>query len=514
MPHPLIEHQHPHPWRLLLVLIAAMTLWRLAMAALVPVTQDEAYYFDWARRLAWGYFDHPPGVALLGLGTWLEPGSALAARLGGILAGVLTLIVLARFYRNCGLTTARDLGLALVLVFATLPGLAVGVITTPDTLLALAWALSLHEAERALAGDRRRWITAGLATGLGLLGKYSMVLIGPVFLWAIVRADWRALKTPWPYLGGVAAVLVFAPNILWNAQHDWLTMGFQLGHGLSTDVGSFAAAEASAIDHQGPQSLSERLASLAGYVGTQLVFWGALLVAMLARLWLGWRSRTDVSVDRDAVFPTHARRLLIAATVFPLAFFALVSWVSEVEANWPVVYLMSAAPLVAVWLRSVRTWVLVGAGVNVLLVSLYAVHAATDALPLPDNQNRILRETHGFAELARIAAELDAPVHADRYQTTAMLRFYRPDLATSQWPGLTRPSEYLRGQIAPRIVPDALTGPFWLVTRFGAPPVIGGFAVETERVLFDCPRQPLQEGGEPPCSRPLHTWYLYRYVPG
>jgi len=70
----------------ILLLICGLVAWRLAIAALIPVTQDEAYYFDWARHLAWGYFDHPPGVALLGLGVRLEPGSVFMARLGGLLA--------------------------------------------------------------------------------------------------------------------------------------------------------------------------------------------------------------------------------------------------------------------------------------------------------------------------------------------------------------------------------------------------------------------------------------------
>ena len=61
---------------------------------------------------------------------------------------------------------------------------------------ALAWALALHEGLEALRDDQRRWVTAGLATGLGLLGKYGMALIGPVFLWAILWADPKALRTP------------------------------------------------------------------------------------------------------------------------------------------------------------------------------------------------------------------------------------------------------------------------------------------------------------------------------
>lgn len=503
-------------WRLPLILIIAMTLWRLAIAALLPVTQDEAYYFDWARSLAWGYFDHPPGVALLGLGTLLEPGSALMARLGGLLAGTLTLWLLARFYRHCGLSDSRDLTLALILAFATLPGLAGGVITTPDSVLALGWALALHESERALAGARRRWLTAGLAIGLGLLGKYTMVLIGPVLLWAILRADWRALRTPWPYLGAVLALLVFAPNILWNAEHDWLTMRFQFGHGFSTGMGPFTALPANAVEQTGLHAPGERLARLTEYLGAQLGFWGLFVLPLPLAPWLGRRQGASDPPDDDSqatIFQPHARALLIAATLFPLGFFALVAMVSAVEANWPVVYLLAAAPLAAVWLRRARLWVYVAAGANLLLVTLYAVHAATSALPLPDNQNRILRETHGFAELARLASTLDAPVYADRYQLTAMLRFYQPDLNASQWPGLTRPSEYLRGQIAPRVAADSVDGPFWLVTHFGAPPTIAGWTVETQRTLFDCPAESLREAESAPCRHPLHLWHVYRYRP-
>lgn len=509
-----IHQTHPDSWRFPLLLIAAITLWRLAIAAVLPVTQDEAYYFDWARHLAWGYFDHPPGVALLGLGTRLEPGSAVLARLGGLLAGTLTLLVLARFYRHCGLVDRRDLTLALMLACMTLPGLAGGVIVTPDTVLALAWALALHESERALAGARRRWLTAGIAVGLGLLGKYTMILIGPILLWAILRTDWRALRTPWPYLGALLALLVFMPNILWNAEHDWLTMRFQFGHGFSTALGSLPAA---AIDHAGPQSVDERLASLLEYLATQAGCWGLILPLLLFAPWLKPPHRSGRSeiapVSEPAVADApHAHRLLIAATGFPLGFFAFVATFSAVEANWPMMSLLAAAPLAARWLQRVRFWAFLAATGNLLLVTLYVWHALLP-LPLSDRQNRILRETHGFAELARIASELDAPVYADRYQTTAMLRFYQPALNAHQWPGLTRPSEYLREPLARDADSATGGGAFWLVTRFGAPPAIDGFGVAAQRTLFDCPFEPLRETLVSPCQHPLHTWHLYRYLP-
>ena len=492
----------------ILLLICGLVAWRLAIAALIPVTQDEAYYFDWARHLAWGYFDHPPGVALLGLGVRLEPGSVFMARLGGLLAGLATLVVLDRLYRRCGLTDVRDRALALLLAGATLAGVASGVITTPDSVLALAWALALHEAERALAVDPRRWITAGIAIGLGLLGKYTMFLIGPVLLLAILGANWRQLLTRWPYLGAGAALLVFAPNLIWNAQNDWLTLGFQFGHGFATEVGGAVAPEAAAIVQSGPETPGERAASLLGYLGVQLALWGLIALPILLAPWIG---RREAGLS-DSRLTMPGRTLLLAASLFPLVFFALVALISDVEANWPAMYLLGAAPLAALWLRRARRWAWMAALANLALVTLYAIHAATAALPLPDSQNRLLRETHGFAELAEIAAGLDAPVHTDRYQLTAMLRFHRPDLvATSQWPGLTRPSEYLRGRIAPRIDPPTVTAPVWLLTRAGAPPAIQGFHVTAERHLFDCPGQPLSEGTEPPCRRPLHRWSFYRY---
>lgn len=502
--------------RLLLLALGGLAIWRLVTAALMPVTQDEAYYFDWARHLAWGYFDHPPGVALLGLGVRLEPGSVLMARLGGLLTGLATLVVLERLYRRCGLTDVRDRALALLLAGATLAGVASGIITTPDSVLAFAWALALHEAERALAADPRRWITAGIAIGLGLLGKYTMFLIGPVLLLAILGANRRQLLTRWPYLGAGAALLFFAPNLIWNAQNDWLTLGFQFGHGFATEVGEAVAPEAGAIVHSGPETPGERAASLLGYVGVQIALWGLIALPILLAPWLGRRDAeprpTSTESISDSRLTAPGRTLMFAASLFPLGFFAFVALISEVEANWPAMYLLGAAPLAALWLRRARRWAWMAALANLALATVYAVHAATAALPLPDSQNRILRETHGFAELAEIAAGLDAPVHADRYQLTAMLRFHRPDLAaTSQWPGLTRPSEYLRGRIAPRIDPATVESPFWLLTRSGAPPELPGFRVTTERHLFDCPGRPLIEGNESPCRRPLHRWSLYRY---
>lgn len=512
------------PWAPVLAVVALIALWRLGAAWLLPVTQDEAYYFDWARSLAWGYFDHPPGVAVLGAGTLLGPASALWARLGTVLASSLTLLVLARLYWRAGLRSREDLLLALVIAFAAFSGIAAGLITTPDTVLALFWALALHEALAALSGDRRRWVTAGVAVGAGLLGKYTMVLIGPVLLWAILRRDPRALRTPWPWLGALAVVLVFSPHILWNAQNDWLTMRFQFGHGFSLETGELLAnplpppadawtPRAAAATAPDP---GERAGEVLAFLGTQAGLWGLILLPLAAAPFARARRRPLRRDELTGLLP-EARSLLAAAALFPLGFFALVSSFSEVEPNWPAMYLMGAVPFAVILLRPLWRWALAAAAGNIVLASLYAFHAATAALPLPDSQNRVLRETHGFRELAALAAALPGPVFADRYQTVAALRFYQPELAATQWPGITRPSEYLRGRIAPPVTLDDIrrAGGFHLVSTRETPPGIPGFRADTGRILYDCIGLPLTEAppGEPPCAKPLHRWGVFGYRP-
>ena len=58
----------------LIALIFGVTVvLRFVVAAIVPIVQDETYYLEWSRTLDFGYFDHPPMVAWLGVTTMLEP---------------------------------------------------------------------------------------------------------------------------------------------------------------------------------------------------------------------------------------------------------------------------------------------------------------------------------------------------------------------------------------------------------------------------------------------------------
>ena len=81
-------------------------------------------------------------------------------------------------------------------------------------------------------GDGRWWLAAGVAAGLGLLSKYSALFLGAGHAcsgcsWIARQRRW--LASPWPYLGAVLALLIFAPNLVWQSQHHWETFAFQFG---------------------------------------------------------------------------------------------------------------------------------------------------------------------------------------------------------------------------------------------------------------------------------------------
>jgi hypothetical protein len=209
------------------VIVAAVTAMRAIADFKVPLTGDEAYYWEWSRHLAFGYVDHPPAVAwTIRAFAWMGtiPG---AVRIGFVLCGVVATLAaaaaatrLADGDRRAGAVTA--MAFALTPLFSMAFGSA-----TPDGPYLAFWTLSLWLALRAF--DERRpidFIGLGLALGLALLSRmFAFALVFGIALYALApgrRELWRA-GLGWSF--GIAA-LVYAPFVWWNATHDWLTFDF------------------------------------------------------------------------------------------------------------------------------------------------------------------------------------------------------------------------------------------------------------------------------------------------
>src|SRR6185437_5340915 len=90
----------------------------------------------------------------------------------------------------------------------------------------LAWALAAYCALRLFAGGNPRWwLAIGAAVGFGMLSKYTMPMLAAALGLGLLATPWRKhLKTPWLWAGVGVALLVFAPNLIWEARHHFITL--------------------------------------------------------------------------------------------------------------------------------------------------------------------------------------------------------------------------------------------------------------------------------------------------
>ena len=187
---------------------------RLALAAVLPLTGDEAYFVVWGRNPALGYYDHPPMIGwwLAALLPWGD--HPLWLRMPALLVSLVPGLLLYLLFRHEDPERARLLGL----LGLFLPLFTIGLISSTDTPLILFSLLSAYVLHRALAaGSRAGYLLAGVLLGLALLSKYLAGLLAlayAVYFLFWDRGRWRVLF----YL--VAGSLpFFLINLYWNWNH-------------------------------------------------------------------------------------------------------------------------------------------------------------------------------------------------------------------------------------------------------------------------------------------------------
>src|SRR6195952_4433923 len=226
--------------------ILALLVLRLVSAAYTPLTFDEAYYWTWSKHLAAGYYDHPPMVAILiRLGTLIAGDTEFGVRLVSIL---LALPMSFAVYRTAEILFGgrRVAATATILLNVTLIAAVGTLIVTPDAPLLVASSFVLFCLAKVLATGRGVWwLAVGAAVGAALLSKYTALLFGPaILIWLVsVPKLRRWLTSPWLYLGGLVALALFSPVILWNADHHWVSFIKQMGRARIEDFRPVFIAE-------------------------------------------------------------------------------------------------------------------------------------------------------------------------------------------------------------------------------------------------------------------------------
>ncbi len=424
-------------WRLLLL---ALTLLRLAVAARMPLSADEAYYWVWSKALAGGYLDHPPMVAL-----WIRAGTSvcgdtpLGVRLLGPWAALAGSLLIARAAED--FWPGRRAGIAAAaLLNATLMLNAGAVLMTPDTPLLLFWTAALAAMARLLrTGHGGWWLAVGVAGGLACDSKYTGVLLGgAMLLWVLAVPQARVWLRRWEFwaAGGLACACV-APVVAWNAAHGWASFAKQGGR-----TGDWDPARAL-------QFLGELAGGQVGLVTPGVFALGCIGV---------WHA------GRRAWAGSAEWALIAAVTLLPAAVFAEHALGGRVQANWPSVVLPGA--VLAAAGAGVRFWR--GACViGVLMTSVVFAQATLAPFALPRSVDFTLIRLAGWSDLAgtvyvAAAAQHASYVAADEYGLASELAFrlHQPVVGVeSRWRFFDFPDAHIQGETGLLVRSARETGP-------------------------------------------------------
>lgn len=430
----------------------------LGLTQVVPVADDEFYYWCWAKDLQLSYYDHPPLVGwMIAASTALFGDTVFAVRLPACVASVTVFAVIA------SLSPSRALLPGLVLT----PVFSLGaVIVTPDTPLLLFWslyALWLVAAHRRLDATGRIpgwvWLVGGVVLGLSALGKYTTGLAVPAGFLSFVLAR-QSLRNWLPgYVAhGFVSAIVFLPVIMYNLQRDFAPLRYQWAHSMANpDPGGWG--------------------TFGEFVGVQLLLFGTAPLILFPWVLARWRM-----LAADPV--TRVCGCLYAV---PFAFFLYKAHRGPLEGNWALASYIGFWPLAAVWYLRVRhntagRWLAAASfAIPTIAVVLCIAHLVHPLPLLTPERDRVTRQPIRLAVARQVAADARTeglPVYCSTYQWTAILRFYGAD--ARQIDGVSRPSHFttpsrhltdsdraLVFEEAP--LPDAET------VGFGTPEVVGAY---------------------------------------
>ncbi len=188
--------------------------------------RDELAMLDDARHLAWGYVAYPPITPFFGRLSLLLFGTSLAGfRFFSGLAQAAALLLTGLMAREMGGRRAAQL----VAAAATLPWcLALGSLMTYSSFDFFFWVLAAYfVVKRLKTGDRRWWLAIGAAIGLGMMAKYSMLFFAAGIAAAVLLTDLRSdLRSRWLWYGVGVSLVIFLPNLLWEALHQFISLDF------------------------------------------------------------------------------------------------------------------------------------------------------------------------------------------------------------------------------------------------------------------------------------------------
>jgi hypothetical protein len=209
------------PWPVFLV-AGLMFVGLMAVSGAYGFHGDEMYFVVAGQHPAFGYVDQPPLTPLLSAASVALFGvSPTAIRLLPAIEIAFIVILVALIARDLGGSRRAQI---LAAITAALSGyLGAGHLDTTTEPDLLAWAIVLWLVVKLLAGaDRRLWIAVGITAGIALEDKDTILFLGAGLAAGLVLTRrWDVVRSPWAWSAIAIAILIWAPNLVWEALNGW-----------------------------------------------------------------------------------------------------------------------------------------------------------------------------------------------------------------------------------------------------------------------------------------------------
>ena len=190
------------------------------------IHRDELATLDDARHLAWGYVAYPPVTPFFGRLSLILFGPTLPGfRLFAALAQAVALVLTGLMAKEMG----GGRGAQLVAAFAGVPFcLGGGALMQYVSFDYLCWVLAAYFMVRLLvSANPRWWLAIGASIGFGMLSKYTMGVFAVGIVAGVFFTDMRRyLRSKWLWYGVALSMLIFLPNLLWQAQNHFISVDF------------------------------------------------------------------------------------------------------------------------------------------------------------------------------------------------------------------------------------------------------------------------------------------------
>jgi len=363
----------------------------LIQSRYTELLDDEAYYWVYSKFLSWGYFDHPPMIAVLIKAGYAIFPNELGVRFFLLLLNLLSLLIIEKLVDKKNVMLFY--GIVLSLAVLQLSGFA----AVPDTPLIFFTALFFLCYKKFL--HQASWLNTffiGLIAAALLYSKYHAVLI----IFFVLLSNPKLFTRYQTYVAGIIALLFFAPHLWWQYQHNWISFRYHL---FESNVNAY------------------KISYTLDYIGGQILLAGPLAGIIL--LPAAFLCRTKNLFEKGLKF----------ALIGIYVFFLLSSFRGKVEGNWTSPAIVPLIILSHSFLsqeNNWRKWLFRLLPVTMILVLFARIIMIADILPVKEIRKRY----HGWHEwpAAMKKKTLGLPViFENSYQRASKYWFYSGQMTYS-----------------------------------------------------------------------------------